>query len=249
MIHLGDLARVIFLSSTSEERLSASAKTLSLMTVDPIVKESEKNPMLKSFTEIGAVPLNSSTIAIGTTAYLKSAVDAAAGNGRISPESLASLVRDPNVLISFAGSPLGSFSKTFGLLGTEANARAPRCDSKFGDFYAAVTMDATNFILRGAMNADNPDTAKIINNLIAGLLQQASSSIKDATAQSVFRKLTITPQENEIVLHADLPHEMVVEFLKKQMEAKKAAGPQSTVESSTPKKPAGRKRGRRGSKP
>lgn len=226
------------------------AKTLSLMTVDPLVKEAEKNPMLKSFTEIGVVPLNSSTIAVGTTPYLKAAVDAAAGNGRISPESLASLLRDPNALISFAGSPLGSFSKTFGLLGTEANARAPRCDSKFGDFYAAVTMDATNFMLRGFMNADNPDTAKIINNLISGLLRQASSSMQDATTQSALRKLTITAQENEVVFNADFPHEMVAEFLKKQMEAKKAA-PQPTVESSTPpaKKPTRQRRPRRGSKP
>ena len=223
-------------------------KTLGLMTIDPIVKEAEKNPMLKSFTEIAVVPLNSSTIAVGTPAYLKAAVDAAAGNGRISPESLASLLRDPNALISIAGSPLASFAKTFGLLGTEANARAPRCDTKFGDFYGAVTMDATNFLLRGAMNADNPDTAKIMNNLISGLLRTAASSVQDPSAQSVFRKLTITAQENEVVLNADIPHEMVVEFMKK-MQAKKAAPP-TTGESSTPaKRPAGRKRSRRGSKP
>lgn len=224
---------------------SYGAKTLSLMTVDPIVKEAEKNPILKSFTEIGVVPLNSSTIAIGTTAYLKAAVDAAAGNGRIGAESLASLLRDPNALISFAGSPLGSFSKTFGLLGTEANARAPRCDSKFGDFYAAVTMDATNFMLRGAMNADNPDTAKIMNNLIQGLLRQASSSMPDATAQSAFKRLAISAQENEVVLHADIPHAMVAEFLKKQMEPKKTE-PTPTVESSAPvKKPTRGRRPRR----
>ena len=228
---------------------SYGAKTLSLMTVDPIVKEAEKNPVLKSFTEIGVVPLNSSTIAVGTTAYLKAAVDAAAGNGRISPESLASLLRDPNALISFAGTPLASFSKTFGLLGTEANARAPRCDSRFGDFYAAVTMDATNFMLRGFMNADNPDTAKIINNLISGLLQQASSSMQDATAQSALRKLTITAQENEIVFNADIPHQMVVDFMKKMQTKKEASA--TTVESSTTpaKKPTRQRRPRRGSKP
>jgi hypothetical protein len=228
---------------------SYGAKTLSLMTVDPIVKEAEKNPVLKSFTEIGVVPLNSSTIAVGTTAYLKAAVDAEAGNGRISPESLASLLRDPNALISFAGTPLASFSKTFGLLGTEANARAPRCDSRFGDFYAAVTMDATNFMLRGFMNADNPDTAKIMNNLISGLLRQASSSMQDATTQSVLRKLTITAHENEVVLNADIPHQMVVDFMKKMQTKKEASA--TTVESSTPpaKKPTRQRRPRRGSKP
>ncbi len=223
------------------------AKTLSLLTIDAIAGEAEKNPVLKSFSEVAIVSLSPSTIAFGTTAYLKAAVDAAAGNGRISPESLASLLRDPNALISFAGSPLTSFSKSIGLLGTEANARAPRCDSKFGDFYAAITMDATNFMLRGAMNADNPDTAKIINSLISGLLRQATSSVPDITAQSVFKALTVTAQENELVLRADIPQQMVMDFIKEKMKPKK----QEAVTESTPqvKKPAVRRRTRRGTRP
>ena len=36
--------------------------------------------------------------------------------------ALNSLVRDPNALISFAGTPWGSFAKSFGMLGTETNA-------------------------------------------------------------------------------------------------------------------------------
>ena len=223
-------------------------KTLGLMTIDPIAKEAEKNPVLKSFSEVAIVSLNPTTLAVGTTAYLKAAVDAAAGNGRISPESLASLLRDPNALISIAGSPLGSLSKSFGLLGTEANARAPRCDSKFGDFYAAVTMDATNFMLRGAMNADNPDTAKIINSLLSGLLRQAASSVPDMTAQSVFKTLTVTPQENEVVLHADIPQQMVVDFIKEKMTPKKQ---EAVAGESTPpvKTPAVKRRTRRRPKP
>ncbi len=225
------------------------AKTLSLMTIDPIAKEAEKNPVLKSFSEVAIVSLSPTTLAVGSTAYLKAAVDAAAGNGRISPESLASLLRDPSALISIAGSPLGSFSKSFGLLGTEANARAPRCDSKFGDFYAAVTMDATNFMLRGAMNADNPDTAKIINSLLSGLLRQAASSVPDITAQSVFKTLTVTPQENEVVLHADIPQQMVVDFIKEKMTQKQQEA--VTGESNPPsvKKPAVKRRTRRRARP
>ena len=40
-------------------------------------------------------------------------------------------------------------------------------------------MDGTNFNLRGAMNTDNPDTAKIINGLLASVLQPAIDSIPD----------------------------------------------------------------------
>lgn len=228
-------------------------RTLGLMTIDPIAKEAEKNPILKSFSEVALVPLNANTIAVGSTAYLRAAIDAEEGNKRISAESLSSLLRDPTVLISVAGSPLTSFSKSFGLLGTETNPRAPRCDSKFGDFYGALTMDTANFILRGALNADNPDTARILNSLINGLLRQVTSSVPDPAAQSVFKALSITPQEHEVVLHADLPQQMVIDMIKERMKPKKEAAATSAVSPSTNQPPAKkrtpRRRTRRSSQP
>jgi hypothetical protein len=218
------------------------AKTISLMTIDPVAKEAEKKPMLKSYSEMAMVSLNASTIAVGTTAYVRAAIDAALGEGRISSESLNSLLRDPNALISIAGSPLTSFSRSFGLLGTEASARAPRCDSRFGDFYAAITMDATNFKLRGAMNADNPDTAKIINSLLSGLLQQATGSISDKTAQSALKTLSITPEDNEIVLRADIPQQMVIDFIHEQMNPKVGESSPAKASAPTRKRPAHRRR-------
>ncbi len=41
-------------------------RTLGLMTIDPMVKEAEKNPFLKAFTEVGVVSLNANTIAAGS---------------------------------------------------------------------------------------------------------------------------------------------------------------------------------------
>lgn len=226
-------------------------KTLGLMTIDPIAKEAEKNPLLKSFSEVAVVPLNANTIAVGSTAYLRAAIDAEEGNKRISAESLSSLLRDPTVLISVAGSPLTSFSKSFGLLGTEANPRAPRCDSKFGDFYGALTMDTANFNLRGALNADNPDTARILNSLINGLLRQITSSVPDPAAQSLFKALSITPREHEVVLHADLPQQMVIDMIKERMKPKKQEAATSAVAPSTNEPPAKKRttRRRRSAKP
>jgi hypothetical protein len=183
---------------------------------------------------------------------LKAAIDAEEGNKRISPESLNSLLRDPTVLISIAGTPLTSFSKTFGLFGTETNARAPRCDTRFGDFYASVTMDTSNFLVRGALHADNPDTAKIINSLINGLLRQATSSTPDAAAQTVLKALSITPQENEVVLRADVAQQVVVDMIKEQMKPKKteesSSAATATKEAPAKKRPV-RRRSRSSSKP
>jgi len=218
------------------------SKTLSLMTIDEIAKQAEKMPMLKGLSQVGIVALNTTTIAAGSPAYLRAAIDAGDGNGRIATESLNSLMRDPNVLISIAGSPWSAFAKSFGMLGTDGNAHPPRCDSRLGDFYGALTMDATNFKLRAMMNADNPNTAKIINNLLSGLLQHGVSAIPDKSAQAMLKGMTLTPEGNEVVLQADFPQQMVVDMIRQQMMPKK----QEVAAPVKPKVPVKRRPRRRG---
>ena len=209
------LGRLSLQDKVRDERYGS--RTISLMRVDQIATAAEKMPMLKAFAEIGAVTLSGNSIAIGNLGYLKAAVDAADGNGRISATALASLLRNPNALVSAAGSPLSAFAKSFGLLGTETTPRDPRCDTRFGDFYTAVTMEGSSFSLRGAMNADNPDTAKIINGLLSGLLQQTIGSIPDKSAETVLKGLRMSPRESEVVLEADIPGQAVADFVRQQM--------------------------------
>jgi hypothetical protein len=239
---LMNLARAASEGKLRDEKYGA--KTLSVMTIDPIVKESEKNPFLKSFSEVALVTLNANSIAVGTPGYLRAAVDAAEGNGRISMESLNSLLRDPAVLASVAGSPMNSFAKSFGIMGTETNPRPPKCDSNLGNFYVALTMDASNFMLRGAMGADNPDTANIMNSLLSGFLRQATSYVPDKTGQSVMNSLQLTARDNEVVLSADVPQQMVLDFIKSQSQPKKAEASVATKPAA--KKPVTRRKRRRG---
>jgi hypothetical protein len=206
------------------------SKTLTIIKIDPIAEAAQKNPLLKSFVELGAVALNANTLAVGNIDYLKAAVDASEGKGRISSEVLNSLLRNPNALVSAAGSPLTAFAKSFGMLGTQTTPRESSCNTRFGDFYAAVTMDGTNFNLRGAMNTDNPDTAKIINGLLASVLQPAIDSIPDKGAQAVLKTIKMLPKENEIVWEADVPEQVVATMLREQTQA--------TPAETTTKKPA-----------
>jgi hypothetical protein len=216
------------------------SKSITLMKIDPIAAQAEKNPILKPLVEIGAVPLSANSLAIGNLRYLKSAIDAADGNGRISAATLESLLRDPNALIAASGAPLTSFAKSFGLLGLENTTRESRCDTSFGNFYAAVTMTGTNFSLRGAMNADNPDTAKIINNLLSGLMQQGISSVPDKEAQTILQSVKMSARESEIVWEADVPEKVVADFIRTQSTSKK----EEPVKASTTKRPVRRKRTR-----
>ncbi|MDQ2920863.1 MAG: hypothetical protein M3R52_04505, partial [Acidobacteriota bacterium] len=180
--------------------------------------------------------LNANTIAAGTPSYLRAAADASDGKERINAATLNSLVRDTNALISVAGRPWNSFAKSFGMLGTESNPRAARCESNIGDLYAAITMDATNFMVRGATNADNPDTAKILSNLYSGLLRYATSSIPDPSAQTMLKGLAITAEGDEVILRADFPQQMVMDLIHKQMSPKKAEA--EKLDATAPKAPA-----------
>ena len=240
---LMNLARMASEGKLREEKYGS--RTLGLMTIDPIAKEAEKNPFLKSFSEVGVVALNANAVAVGTPGYLRAAMDAADGNGRISMESLNSLLRDPNVLASAAGSPMNSFAKSFGILGTDTNPRPPKCESNLGNFYVALTMDAANFMLRGAMGADNPDTATIMNNLLSGLLRQATSYVPDKAGQTVMNSFQLTTKDNEVVLSADFPQQMVIDFIKAKTQPKKEEQATTSAAKPAPKKPVVRRKRRR----
>lgn len=224
------------------------SKTLALITIDEIAKEAEKTPLLKSLSEMAIVMLNGNTIAVGTPAYVKAAIDAGEGKGRISPDLLSSVMRDPTALASAAGSPWTAFAKTFALLGTENNPRAPKCDSKLGDYYAAITTAGTSFKLRGAMNADNPDTAKIIKSLLSSLLQQATGLTTDKNAESVLSSLVITPTETEVLVQAEVSQQAVADFIREETKPKKPEATTMSTPTAKPK-PKRRRRPRRRARP
>ena len=228
------------------------SKTISMMTVDPIAKQAEKTPLLKPFVNVGAVALSPNSLAIGNYNYIKSAAEAAeTGTGRIKPETLQSLMRDPNVLMAATGAPLLSFARSFGLLGTETASREGRFDTNFGNFYAAAVITGSNYSLRGAMHADNPDTAKIITNLLSSIMKMdefkqglkegagaGASPISDKTAQAIVNSFKLTAQESEIMIEADLPLQMIVDLIREQSKPKVTADAPA-------KKPASRRPARK----
>ncbi|HKV36141.1 MAG TPA: hypothetical protein VJP89_17510 [Pyrinomonadaceae bacterium] len=230
------------------------SKSMAVMRVDPIAAEAEKMPMLKSLIDVGAVPLSANSLAVGNLPYLKSAIDAADGNGRINPALVDSLMRDPNVLMATAGAPLASFAKAFGLFGTETTPREGTCNTPFGNFYSAVTINGTNFSVRGAMNADNPDTAKIISSLISMLMKQGLSAVGDKTMadamkmtgaesqmfDTIMKSIKLMPKDNEVVWEADIPQQAIAEAMKPKPAAKKT----ETKPVVAPRKPVRRKRTR-----
>jgi hypothetical protein len=219
------------------------SKTIAVMPIEPIAKEAEKTPLLKPFVNMGAVALSPNALAIGNYAYIKAAADAAEGTGaRIKPETVQSLLRDPNVLMAATGAPLLSFARSFGLLGTEAASREGRFDTNFGNFYTAMTLSGANYTIRGAMNADNPDTAKIITNLLSSLMKTDISSIPDKTAQTILQSLKLTAKESEVMIEANIPLQMLAEFIREQSKPKVIEATAPAPKKPTTRRPTTRKR-------
>lgn len=215
------------------------SKSITVLNLESMMPDEMKNPMLKAYSEIGIVPLSGNSVAIGNLSYLKSAVDAADGNGRISAATIESLLRDPNALLSASGTPLAAFAKSIGMMGLENTSRPSRCDTPFGNFYAAITMTGTNFTFRGAMNADNPDTAKIVNNLFTMLMQQGIGAVPDKQAQSILQSVKMSARDNEVVWEADVPEKTVADFIKmtsKKPVAASAPNPKPVKTRTTPRK-------------
>ena len=221
------------------------SKSITVIKLDSVAAQAEKTPMLKAYAEVGIVPLSANSLAIGNMNYLRSAVDAAEGNGRISAATIQSLLRDQNALLAASGAPLAAFAKSIGLMGLENTSRASRCDTPFGNFYSAVIMTGTNFTLRGAMNADNPDTAKIISNLLSVLMQQGISAVPDKQAQTILQSVKMSVRDNEIVWEADIPEKTVADFIRmapKKAEASVSAPARKPVKMRNPVLPKKRTR-------
>jgi hypothetical protein len=237
------LAQLAFQDKVLAEKLGS--KTISTMTIEPIAKQAEKMPLLKPFVNVGAVALTPNSIAIGNYGYIKSAAEAAeSGTGRIKPEMIQSLMRDSNVLMAATGAPLLSFARSFGLLGTETASREGRFDTQFGNFYAAVTLNGANYSMRGAMHADNPDTARIITNLLSSLMKMdefkqgfmegaGAGPMSDKTVQAIVQSFKLTAKESEVMMEADVPLQAIIDLIREQSKPK--VDPAAT---SAPKKPA-----------
>ena len=235
---LATMARLYLQDKARDEKYGS--KTITFVKIDDIAAASEKNPILKSFVEPGLVALTPTTIAIGNGPYLKAAIDAIDGKGRISETVIASLLRDPNALISVAGSPLAALTRSIGMRGTETTPRASTCETKFGDFYGAVSLDNNIFRLRGALNADNPDTAKILSNLVLSLWPVATSTMTADDTQALMKLLKLEPREDEVIVEADIPQDTVVKFIHQQMTPPRPATPAAAT---TPaKKPVHKRR-------
>jgi hypothetical protein len=210
----GLLGMAMMFSEGKLRQESYGTHSLALLKLEDVQPGIGKNPFGAAFSELALTALDHHTIALGNTSYIKAALDAADGRGRIKVETIQSALREPDALLSISGSPLMAFAKSFGLRAAERRPDNTDCMTRFGDFYMGLNMDAQSFKLTGAMNADNPETANIIKTMFMGAFEQAKSAVPDKDAQAMLKQMNIIVEGSELLIQANIPQEMAAQFVR-----------------------------------
>ncbi|HKP13375.1 MAG TPA: hypothetical protein VJZ91_14745 [Blastocatellia bacterium] len=178
-------------------------------------------------TEIALVALDGGTLAVGLPAYVKAALDADAGKGRIKPELVQMLGREPESLVRVALLvPQGFFN---GILPKDAQGSEEigRLAGSIEQIYLSFNMDAQSFPLTLVLKSNTADNA----HAIAGLLQtiaQMGTSTTDKNVKPIIEALKITSQEAEVQVRTALPQEMIASFVRALFASATATKPAQT---------------------
>ena len=161
---------------------------------------------------------------VGATSYVKAALDADGGKGRIKPELVQLLGREPESLVRVAALvPPGMLG---GLLpkGGDGGEEIARLVGSIEQLYLGLNMDAQGFPLTLVLKSSTAENA----HAIAGLLQtvaQMGANTTDKNVKPIIEALKVTSQETEVQVRTTLPQDMMASFVRGILSPAKPAEP------------------------
>jgi hypothetical protein len=199
------------------------------ITIKDIAKQSEKMPFIGAYSELAVTALHEDTYVAGTTSYVRAAIDADEGRGRMNAELVRSITRDPESLISINASMLTGAARAIALI-DPARPGKWDCLNELGQTYASARLSPGGLRITGALNADNPETAGIIKNLIVFLIEQAKLFAPDPEMKSILSVVNLSVEGNEIVGSGEVPQATI----QKMLESKPSPPAKATATASEP---------------
>jgi hypothetical protein len=234
---LVSLGRMALQGKYREEK--HGSKTVTILKGADLAGPGGKNPLPMGVAELAVTVLDSGTLALGTTAYAKDAIDAQAGTKRINPEIVSLVTRDTSLLVSAAGVfPKGAL---LGFMPAEvkSNEEISRILAGIDQILINVGMDAKVFPLTGLIRTANEEDARTVSGLLEFAVRAGAASIKDASLKSLVDSLKITTAGPEVQLRATLAQETVASLLHNLFKANvDVATPKPKTEQTEEKKPA-----------
>jgi hypothetical protein len=141
-----------------------------------------KSPL--PFKELAAAALDANTLVVGVPAYVRAAVDASGGQGRLKSSLVELAARDPHTLWSLTAElppNLAQYAQRFGM---PKNEEAERIIGWLRQVNFSNGMDALNFTLRAAVLTDSPEHA----NAISGLVKMGLTALETSARQDIEKK-------------------------------------------------------------
>lgn len=176
-------------------------KNIYITKLDTLTKGASKNPMLASMSDMAAAVLETNTLAFGSVAYVRAAMDAAEGRGIINPDLVSLALRDPNVLISMAGLSIIPPPMLRAASYKESGEKSPAAS---GDFYMSVTMKEKSFELSMFLQSETAEQAEAISKALRRGSQEFRSSIPNDAIRNMFDTMKVTAQGDQVLLQTSV---------------------------------------------
>lgn len=238
------MAQVMLLGGPNARSEKYGTHDVITFTIKDLAKMSEQMPIVGSYSELAISSMQDGSYVAGNTGFVRAAIDAEEGRGRLNADAARSITRDPDSLISINGSVVSGVARGLALIGAD---RAGGCDclNHLGQMYAAIKLTPGGVRMTGAVNADNPETAGIVNKMINFLLQQVKNFAPDEQTKQVLEAMKISVEGNEVVGSAEVTEETVRKMLEKQtapakVPASATASQPKTATATAPKPKTGR---------
>lgn len=211
-------------------------------------------PKSNPYPEIAVTTLDSRTLVAGVPAYVKAAIDAAAGQGRLNPSTLELAAREPQALWSLTAVIPPTLSDSVHKYGVPGNEELDKTLAWMKQISLSQGMDALNLTFHAALLTDQPEHASALSGLVRmGLVALQTSLAEDAakknskdaadarTALGVLKTVVNRTEGSTLVISAAIPVNTVAELVRKQL----VKPPATTAARGRPARRAGRRRAKR----
>ena len=188
------------------------------------------------YPEIAVTTLDSRTLVAGVPAYVKAAVDAAGGQGRLSPSTLELAAREPQALWSLTAVIPPTLAESLHKSGIPANEELDKTLAWMRQISLSQGMNALDITFHAALLTDQPEHASALSGLVRmGLVvlqtalaeEAAKKNSKDAAdarrALSVLKTVVNRTEGSTLVISAAVPVSTVAALVRKQMAKQTAA--------------------------
>lgn len=185
------------------------------------------------YAEMGAVVLDRNTVVFGIPSYVRAAIDAADGQGRVNAQLADLIVRNPDNLLSIGGDVPASFADMArGMGGLPRDADTNRILSSMRQVQASVSMSqgglGGDFKIEAAIKTDTAETAAWMKQLIDAKLAEGRAAIEQQLQQvppdrqqdredvqtllGAMNSVSNTARDNELQLSITIPQATVAKL-------------------------------------